>query len=270
MRRIGNIRWRYVFGIEGIADDDRLVARILFYIFHTVILVIAIWLPFQRYLVVEHMATHTADIILIWIFFAIFVLEVLLCFGFSNQRWKYLGTNWLSIIIMLVLFPILWNLQTYEQVVHFFRVVVLIYLLLPWSHTVARLLGVNFLAVTLALIVIIAVLAGLFLTFAEPNIGTPWNGIWWSFQTIATVGYGDIVPDTYLGQLLSMIFMMLSTGLLAVLAASFTVRFIYRDKPAKNVDMQKVLQEMQEVTRKLNDLEQKMGGSGKGEVHPDE
>ena len=41
-------------------------------------------------------------------------------------------------------------------------------------------------------------------------------GMWWAAVTITTVGYGDLVPETYLGKMFAMISMLIGYGLLAV------------------------------------------------------
>jgi voltage-gated potassium channel len=260
MLQWSDIKWRYVFGMEGVRDADRLIARIIFYIFQFIILVVAFWMPFQRYLVVGQVMSHHVNDILVWIFWAIALLETVLLLIVSNQRLFYLATNWLYLLIILVVFPILWHVGIYDGIVHLLRIIVLIYFVLPWSHTISNLFGYNKLVVTLFLIVIIAIFVGLLMSFADPKIGTPWNGIWWSLQTITTVGYGDVVPNNVIGKIIGMVFMIFAVGLISVLSASFTVFFIFRGGPgpARQRDLDTVLRELKEANTKLSDLKSKL------------
>ena len=58
-------------------------------------------------------------------------------------------------------------------------------------------------------------LAGLFLAYIDTNITNPWQGIWWAFQTITTVGYGDVLPHSTGGRIFAILFMLVGVGLLA-------------------------------------------------------
>lgn len=51
------------------------------------------------------------------------------------------------------------------------------------------------------------------------TIRTPIDGIWWSFQTLTTVGYGDMVPVTNIGRLLGVVMLLLGTLIFGVVIA---------------------------------------------------
>ena len=56
------------------------------------------------------------------------------------------------------------------------------------------------------------------------------KALWYSLVTLTTVGYGDYTPQTLPGRLIGLVFLLMSTGLLALLigliAASFTDRLL--------------------------------------------
>jgi len=56
-----------------------------------------------------------------------------------------------------------------------------------------------------------------------PTIG---SGMWWSVQTMTTVGYGDHVPSTTEGQLIGAVLMVAGIGVLTVVTATVTAAFI--------------------------------------------
>lgn len=84
-------------------------------------------------------------------------------------------------------------------------------------------------AIVLASIVLlIAVLCLLsFVERSAPNstIKTPWDAFWYFIVTVTTVGYGDMKPNTIFGQLLGLIFILLSCGLISVVLTA-SIRFM--------------------------------------------
>jgi voltage-gated potassium channel len=59
----------------------------------------------------------------------------------------------------------------------------------------------------------ITVGAGLLMTALDqknfPSLG---GGLWWAVQTVTTVGYGDVVPNTAAGQIVAALVMLLGIG----------------------------------------------------------
>ncbi len=78
---------------------------------------------------------------------------------------------------------------------------------------------------------VITVGAGLLMTVVDgesfPSIG---SGLWWSVQTVTTVGYGDNVPTNLTGQLVAALVMLLGIGFLTVITASITSTFVARSR----------------------------------------
>jgi len=56
-----------------------------------------------------------------------------------------------------------------------------------------------------------------------PDIG---DGLWWSLQTVTTVGYGDLVPTNTIGRLIASVVMLTGIGFLTVITATITSTFV--------------------------------------------
>lgn len=63
-------------------------------------------------------------------------------------------------------------------------------------------------------------------TGTEANILTADDAVWWSFATIATVGYGDRYPVTGEGRLVAVLLMCAGVGLSGTFAAYLAAWFI--------------------------------------------
>ena len=83
----------------------------------------------------------------------------------------------------------------------------------------ARIIGLATVAVTL--------LGGVLIHFADrKNFSNIGQGLWWSIQTVTTVGYGDLVPTDTLGRLVASVVMITGIGFLTVITATITSRFV--------------------------------------------
>lgn len=56
------------------------------------------------------------------------------------------------------------------------------------------------------------------------------DGIWWSIQTLSTVGYGDIVPHTTWGRILGGVVIIFGVTFISFLVATVTSVFVDTDR----------------------------------------
>ena len=57
---------------------------------------------------------------------------------------------------------------------------------------------------------------------------TVWLGMWWALQTVTTVGYGDIVPESTVGRLVATFLLLGGLAFLSVVTATITSSFVAR------------------------------------------
>jgi len=85
-----------------------------------------------------------------------------------------------------------------------------------------------------------------------PTLG---SGMWWSLQTITTVGYGDHVPADVGGRVIAALVMVTGIGFLSVVTASISAAFVEsaRRRLGRNTD-DIVLERLEQLERTLEDL----------------
>ena len=111
----------------------------------------------------------------------------------------------------------------------------------------------------------ITILAGWLMTVADhtgfPTIG---SGMWWAVQTVTTVGYGDHVPTTQLGQITAAVVMLLGIGFVTVITASITGAFVARSRREQHLEGQPAspAAELQEVIERLERIEAALTSKG--------
>ncbi len=90
-----------------------------------------------------------------------------------------------------------------------------------------------------------------------PNIG---SGVWWSVQTVTTVGYGDIVPTTAYGRIIAGLVMLAGIGFLTVMTAAITSTFIETARRRLAGDREAELKTtLAEISRRLDAIETSLG-----------
>ena len=55
-----------------------------------------------------------------------------------------------------------------------------------------------------------------------------WEGMWWSLQTVTTVGYGDVTPKNTAGKIVGAVVMLEGIAFLAIVTAAITSTFVTR------------------------------------------
>jgi voltage-gated potassium channel len=68
-------------------------------------------------------------------------------------------------------------------------------------------------------IVFLVIFSSLGFYLVEPNKSLL-DSFWWSFVTLTTLGYGDIIPTTLVGRMIAIIDMILGIGILTILSAN--------------------------------------------------
>jgi len=124
-------------------------------------------------------------------------------------------------------------------------------ILLRLSHTTRTLLARNHLGMVLLVALVFTLSAGLLIAGIDPSIDNIWDGIWWAWVTVATVGYGDIVPQGVAGKLVAAVVILFGVGFFSLLTASFSAYFISRGE----IEIEE--EELEEIDR-LKNIEQRI------------
>ena len=86
-----------------------------------------------------------------------------------------------------------------------------------------------------------------------PTIGA---GLWWSVQTITTVGYGDNVPTRTEGRIVAAIIMIAGIGLLSVVTATITAAFVEgaRSRLGRGRD-EEIIKRLESMEKRLEEMD---------------
>jgi len=87
------------------------------------------------------------------------------------------------------------------------------------------------------------------------------DAMWWSLQTVTTVGYGDITPKTVVGRLIGSLVLLYSVAFLTILTAAITTSFIQRARNQRQAEApheDPVLARLEQIAARLDRLEQRL------------
>ena len=165
----------------------------------------------------------TVDRVIYWIF----VLDYVIRFFLSPSKWLFVKSHvWdlLAIIPFDSLFR-LFRFARLEEILRLARYLDLFSYSLRFSARIRRFFNTNgFKYICIAALTII-LLGAVGIHLAEGMSLS--NGIWWSFVTATTVGYGDTYPVTTPGKFLAVFLMITGIGFVGTLTSTITSFFLH-------------------------------------------
>ncbi|MDP8904548.1 MAG: ion transporter [Chloroflexota bacterium] len=182
----------------------------------------------------------------------VFVAEFASRFAAAYDRRAYLREHWIDLIALV---------PTWTRGVRLLRLLRLLRLVRAFAGLYRALTGVQRFAHHRGLIWLfcawlgVAAISSTMLYLAEegqnPAITTPFDALWWGIVTMATVGYGDVVPVTPEGRLAAGLLMLLGITLFAAITGAITSYFVSTDGEQRRADEQDPVKAMQQLRELL-------------------
>ena len=102
-----------------------------------------------------------------------------------------------------------------------------------------KLKNLGYLVLLAALVILVG---GLILFLIDPNIHSPFDGIWSAWVTMTHVGFGDVVPISFFGRLLAAGLILFGLVFFSLFTALVSVALIGRNMDALGVNMRQIEQ----------------------------
>jgi len=208
---------------------------------------VALWIVLQWYLEETGALSHAVARIADWLVWLAFLLETVILTAQVKDKRAYLFGNWLNLLIITAGFPWFWQFAPLIGMLRSVRLVIVLALLLRMSKSARKLLAQHRLGTTLIVAFFTMLLSGIIMSRVDPSIGDAWDGMWWAWVTMATVGYGDVVPHTGAGRLFASLVVLFGVVLISLLTANLAAFFI-------GSDVEKIEHEERESDRLLQDI----------------
>ena len=240
-----------LIGLSGVAEDENPDALKWAKYLEAPMIFVAFAVLFEWIASRDVSLSNNNLLIYNWVIWFVFVLEtVSLTFVVTNKR-RYLLTNWLNLVIIFSGVLLIWDVHAHIGILRGLRIILLFGLLAHLSKTWKKVLSRNQLGYTLILSFLIVFISGALVSGFDPAIETVWDGVWWAWVTITTVGYGDIVPASGLGKLFGSLLILLGIGLFAMLTANIAAFLIGQDEDIEQLELLKKLNQIEERLKKI-------------------
>ena len=97
---------------------------------------------------------------------------------------------------------------------------------------------------------------------AGAEINSLGDAVWWCFETITTVGYGDFVPVTAQGRVYAVLVMFVGISVLGVVSAGMAATLVKKSssQAPEETPTQEVLDQIRELKEMIEKLEAKVDG----------
>ena len=89
----------------------------------------------------------------------------------------------------------------------------------------------------------------------DPDIDTVWEGIWWAWVTVSTVGYGDTVPESAAGKIFGAVVILFGVGFFSLLTASFSAYFVSRGEVEIEEEEEEEISQLILIERRIEAME---------------
>lgn len=147
---------------------------------------------------------------------AIFVLDYLVRFFLAKNKKEFVGHN---IFDLLAIIPVGSGMRAF-RFARVFRILVFALYGVRFFTKASRFFDTNGFRYVICACLGLCTAGTIAFHFSE---GCDWNdSMWWSFVTMTTVGYGDIIPTTVPGRVTAIIMMLVGIGFLGSFTSTVT------------------------------------------------
>lgn len=92
----------------------------------------------------------------------------------------------------------------------------------------------------------------------NPTVNSYWDALWWGVTTVTTVGYGDIIPTTDVGRLISMFLMIVGVTFFLSFTAILVSFYFHIINEDTRLTEKLLLQKIYDLEQKMDSIEKQL------------
>jgi len=252
------VRVSRLLGIAGVAENEHANARAWGKRLEWPMVAVALWIIVQWYLQGTQGISNEFARVADWLVWLAFLLETLILTSQVKDKRDYLTGNWMNLFIIIGGFPMLWEYVPLVGLLRSLRLMLVVALLLRMSKSARKLLSQHRLGTTLIVAFVAMLLSGIIMSRIDPSVGDVWDGMWWAWVTMATVGYGDVVPHTSAGRMFASLVVLFGVVLISLLTANLAAFFIDSDVDKIENKENESIRMLKDISARLERVERKL------------
>lgn len=236
-------------GLAGLAHDEHPTALKLGGIFNIIVALLIILVPILWFFNQDRSTRLIDDWVTVgsWLIWSVLLIESTLMIIFVRDPWRYIKSNWLNIPIIILTFPMIMSLVPYAIILRIVQFMLFARYLSEMHRILQRLFRVSQLGTIMLAFFIIVLLSGIIIHTIDPAIPNIEDGLWWALATMATVGYGDVVPKSTEGRAFGALIIILGTVFFSLLTAQLAAYLVGEDELARDRELLTTLKENQKT-----------------------
>ena len=183
----------------------------------------------------------------------------------SENRRMFFRKNWLALLaslpVALLILPFLSYAAYAYPLIVLIRILNLILLIKVISKVTEKFLDATYLDKIIAVFIVLLLGSTFVLYCFDPNITSIFQAVWFVFQTITTVGYGDIIPSSPAGQFIGLVLIIAGVLMFSMVTASFGYLFtekIFKDENVEfNQKANAIKENLHETRFQIDEIKEK-------------
>ena len=246
-------------GLGGVPADDNAAAHRAQHRLHWIMVVVAL-MSVPAYLLSTSELDpiwHEIASLLDFVILIAFVAELVWMMWLSSFPLRYLFENWLNVVIILGAAAAALGAATeWIAIVRAMRAAIAVLVLVRTATEFRVLFTRRGAPMLLGLAVLTMMLLGALFYWLDPNIKTFTDGLWLTFTTGTTVGYGDVVPTTGATRLLAVLTVLVGVALMTLFTANVVAFFIGGEEARMRESLQRDIVTLRADIERLLDAEE--------------
>ena len=190
----------------------------------------------------------------------------------SENRRMFFRKNWLALLaslpVALLILPFLSYAAYAYPLIVLIRILNLILLIKVISKVTEKFLDATYLDKIIAVFILLLLGSTFVLYCFDPNITSIFQAVWFVFQTITTVGYGDIIPSSPAGQFIGLVLIIAGVLMFSMVTASFGYLFtekIFKDENVEfNQKANAIKENLHETRFQIDEIKEKAVSNERG------